>query len=175
MLESVKLVGKYQQVDSMTREEALRLLEKVGLPQHTIEHSIAVAEKALDIARQIQDAGHAVNLEVVEIGALLHDIGRVKAHGVHHAAAGGQILRDEGYDEAIARIAETHSLNASWPETIEEKIVCYADKIVKGTQEISIKDRFDIWIRRYGHSQLLAEAEKVVMAIEEELLSLITQ
>ena len=159
----------------MSREEALALLRKLGLPQHLIEHSQAVAEKALEIAKQILDAGHSVALEVVEIGALLHDIGRIKEHGLYHAAEGGRILREHGYPESIARIAETHSLDGFWPETIEEKIVCVADKTVKGTQDVSVDARFDIWMRRYGRSQLLLKAKEEVLKIEEELLNLIAE
>ena len=158
----------------MSREEALALLRKLGLLEHIIEHSMAVAEKALEIAKQIQAAGHEVDLELVEIGALLHDIGRIEAHGLLHATIGGTILRKQGYPEEIARIAETHSLDGTWPETIEEKIVCLDDKSMKGTQEMSIDERFDIWIKRYGKSQLLENAKEEVLKIEEELQNLIT-
>jgi len=157
------------------RAEALALLRKVGLPQHIIDHCIAVAERALEIAKQIVAAGHKVDLELVEIGAILHDIGRIKEHGLYHAAEGGRILRNFGYPESIARIAETHSLDGFWPETIEEKIVCVADKTVKGTQDVSVDARFDLWMRRYGRSQLLIKAKEEILKIEEELLNLIAE
>jgi uncharacterized protein len=160
-------------VDQMVKEDALKLYRELGLPDHIIKHSILVAEKALEIAKQIQDAGHPVNLELVEMGALLHDIGRVNAKGLHHAAEGSKILREHGFSEAIARIVETHSLNASWPTTIEEKIVCYADKIIKGTQRLSVNDRFDIWIKRYGQSEILITAKKNILQIEKELSELL--
>ncbi|NVM31128.1 MAG: HDIG domain-containing protein [Candidatus Helarchaeota archaeon] len=158
----------------MKKAEALTLLEELGLPEHIIQHSIAVSEKAMEIAKQIQAAGHPIDLETVEIGALLHDIGRIKERGIPHAAAGGRILREHGLPEVIARIAETHSLNAFHPGSIEEKIVCYADKIIKGTQEMSVDDRFDIWMRRYGKSQLLISAKANVLKIEKELSELLT-
>ena len=143
----------------MSKKEALSLMRELDLPEHIVQHSIAVSEKAVEIAKRVQKAGHQVDIKVVEIGALLHDIGRIRAKGIPHAEEGGKILRAEGYPEEIARIAETHSLNDSLPTTIEEKIVCYADKIIKGTQEMSVDDRFDIWIRRYGKSQLLISAK----------------
>lgn len=158
----------------MSREKALALLRKLGLLEHIIEHSIAVADKALEIAKQIQEAGHDVDLEIIEIGGILHDIGRIEAHGLLHAVIGSEIIRKYGYPDSIARIAESHSLDGSWPKTIEEKIVCYADKLLKGTQEMSVHDRFDIWMKRYGKSQLLITAKDHVLKIEEELLDLIT-
>ncbi len=157
----------------MTPKDALALLRDLGLPEHIIQHSVAVAEKAVAIAERIQAAGHPVNIEIVELGALLHDIGRIRAQGIHHAELGGQIIRNHGFSEPIARIAETHSLNDFHPESIEEKIVCYTDKIMKGTQEMSVNDRFDLWIRRYGKSQLLMSAKENVLKIEKELSELI--
>ncbi len=161
-------------VARMTKKAAITLLAELGLPEHILQHSIAVSEKALEIAKQIKAAGHPVDLEIVELGALLHDIGRTKTKGIHHAAEGGNILRNRGFSEQIARIAETHSLNNSHPRTIEEKIVCYADKIIKGTQEMSVNDRFAIWIKRYGNSQLLLSAKENVLKIEKELSELLT-
>ncbi|NVM54726.1 MAG: HDIG domain-containing protein [Candidatus Helarchaeota archaeon] len=153
----------------MRKKEALALLRALGLPEHIIQHSLTVSEKAVEIATRIQEVGHPVDIELVELGALLHDIGRIKAKGIPHAAEGGKILREQGFPEPIARIAETHSLNDYQPDSIEEKIVCYADKIIKGTREMSIDDRFDIWIKRYGKSQLLISAKKNVLKIEKEL------
>lgn len=156
----------------MSREDALSFLRELGLPEHIILHSISVAEKAVAIAKQIQNAGHHVNLDVVELGALLHDIGRIKVQGTPHAREGGLILRKHGFSDAIARIAETHSLGEAHPRTIEEKIVCYADKTTKGTQQLSIDARFELWIRRYGSNEFLQAAKDQVIAIEKELIAL---
>ena len=157
----------------MSKEDALALLQELGLPTHIIQHSIAVAEKAVKITRRIQAADHEVNVEVVELGALLHDIGRVRAHGIPHAEYGGEIIRTHGFSDAVARIAETHSLNDLLPEAVEEKIVCYCDKTIKGTQPMSVTARFDLWIRRYGKSQLLTSAKENVLKIEKEISELI--
>ncbi|MHA1265002.1 MAG: HDIG domain-containing metalloprotein [Candidatus Helarchaeota archaeon] len=156
-------------IDSLTRSTALSLLQQIGLPKHIIQHSIAVAEKALAIAQQLIDAGHSVNLKIVEIGALLHDIGRIEAKGLPHASRGGHILRSYNYPDSIARIAETHSLNPTHPSTLEEKIVYYTDKIIKGTTEISVDLRFAQWANRYGTTPLLQAAKALVLQIEHEL------
>jgi len=160
-------------VNAMQRKKALGLLNEVGLSDHIIRHSIAVADKAVEIAHRIQAAGHPVDIQTVEVGALLHDIGRVKSQGIHHAAEGSKLLRQYGLPESIVRIAEIHSLDAMWPQSIEEKIVCYTDKIVKGTHEISVHDRFDLWMKRYGKSELLLTAKKTILKIEKELAGLL--
>ena len=171
-----------------SREEAIKLLQKVGLNQNIINHTTAVADKALEIAKILKNNGVTVDINLVEIGALLHDIGRSKVHGWHHSIEGGNIIRENGFSEKIARIAETHILggfskkdcemlalpvNRYLPETIEEKIVCYADKLTKGTVYISVEERFGLWIDEYGNTPILKNARKRVKKIEKEIQKLL--
>lgn len=122
----------------------MNLLLKYKLPKNVIAHSRKVGGIALRVASELMRNGYAVDLELVERGALLHDIGRSVTHGLEHGYFGGKILRKEGESEAVARIVERHVLGGISreeaermglpakdfiPETIEEKIVCYADKL----------------------------------------------
>ncbi|MHA1378775.1 MAG: HD domain-containing protein [Candidatus Helarchaeota archaeon] len=171
-----------------TREEALSLLERVGLSNNIINHSIAVADKALEIAKKLNENGVTLDIQLVEIGALLHDIGRSKVHGWQHPIIGGEIIRENGFSDKLARIAETHILgglsekdceilglpvNRYIPENIEEKIVSYADKLTKGSIYISVEDRFNIWIEEYGNTPILKNAKKRVKKIEKEIQKLL--
>ena len=171
-----------------SREESIELLQEVGLNQNIINHSIAVADKALEIAKNLKNNGVTVDITLVEIGALLHDIGRSRVHGWLHAIEGGNIIREKGFSEKIARIAETHILggfskkdcqilalpvNRYLPETIEEKIVCYADKLTKGTIYLTVEQRFDLWIDEYGDTPILKNAKKRVKKIEKEIQKLL--
>ena len=69
------------------REQAIELLHKNKCPQQVINHCIAVANLALETAKKISSNGLEVNLELVEAGALLHDLGRSKNHTVDHCTA----------------------------------------------------------------------------------------
>lgn len=130
---------------SLTRERALLLLEKYNCSKEVIEHCKAVSEHALDLARDIKSHGHDVDLEFVEVAALLHDIGRCKNHGVGHGIEGAKILRDF---PRYLRVCESHigsgitrdeaiklGLPAKdyIPKTLEEKIVSYADSLIDKT------------------------------------------
>lgn len=130
-------------------EEALSILEKEGTAPQVIEHCKTVARQAAVFSEKASSKGMVVDRELVTIGALLHDIGRSKTHEPSHGFVGGKLLRDIGVDERIARIAERHvgaGIPADEaktlglperdfiPETIEEKIVCYADKVAFGTR-----------------------------------------
>ena len=107
--------------------------------------------KALEIAKKIAKNGHKIDLKLVEIGALLHDIGRSRIHDVRHGVIGGEILRQMNL-EKFAEFAENHigaGIPASeakalglpprdfMPRTLEEKVVAYADKLMSGKREIS--------------------------------------
>ena len=113
-----------------------------------------MAKIALKIAKRLKKKGFSVDLELVEIGALLHDIGRSKTHTVHHAIVGAKIAEQRGLPKSIVRIIERHvgggitaqeAEKLGWPvkdyvpETLEEKIVCYADKLVEGNKEVPVE------------------------------------
>ncbi len=138
-------------------EDVLRIWDKYGLPENVRRHCIKVAEIAMRIAERIKQNGHDVDLEAVKKGALLHDLGRAITHEpFRHFILTGEILRKEGFDEKIVRIAERHFsagvteedarklglevVRNFMPETVEEKVVCYADKVTRGDEEISFEE-----------------------------------
>ncbi|OLS15939.1 MAG: metal dependent phosphohydrolase [Promethearchaeota archaeon CR_4] len=165
-----------------TWERALEILQKLNLPDHIIDHVKQVARQATFIARKVRKI--PVNVQIVQIGALFHDIGRSRIHGFLHGVEGGKILREMGMPEELARIAERHILGGFTkeeateldlpqreflPETVEEKIVCLADKMVNGSQNVTVNKRFDRWFKKYGKTALLVSAQKRVKGIEREI------
>ncbi|MEM1507179.1 MAG: TIGR00295 family protein [Candidatus Bathyarchaeia archaeon] len=146
-------------------EEALKILREVGCSVDVIKHCEAVANLAVEIAKKCMKNGVTVNVNLVHVGALLHDIGRSKTHSVHHAVAGAEIARSLGLSERIIRIIERHvgggisaeeALKLGWPnknyipETVEEKIVAYADKLIEGSKIISIEETIERFKNELG-------------------------
>jgi len=124
-----------------------------------------VTKIAVRIARQLKEKGHMLDVELVEIGAILHDIGRSKTHGIDHAAVGGNMVRQLGIAEPVARIVDRHigagipedearalglPEGVYVPETLEEKIVCYADKLIAGWREVDISVTVDDFAEKMG-------------------------
>ncbi len=122
-----------------------KLWDKYNLPENVRLHCIEVAKLAVEIAENAKKNGYDVDVEAVKLGALLHDIGRSVTHGLEHFVHSGRILREEGVDEKIVRIAERHfscGITAEeakalgleerdfMPETLEEKIVAFADNLI---------------------------------------------
>ncbi|MBU2561527.1 MAG: HD domain-containing protein [Nanoarchaeota archaeon] len=149
----------------MDEKSAIQLLRKYATSEKDLDivlaHSKAVQRKALDIASRINKAGKKkVDVEFLRAASILHDIGRFEYPPwecpVKHGVAGEMILKKEGLDRRFQRICSTHlgaGLTASdirrqklpipakdyMPRTVEEKIICYADRRVKLTRPIRIE------------------------------------
>jgi uncharacterized protein len=165
-----------------TREQAIELLHKNKCPPEGIRHCKAVADLALEIAQKLQNRGSKVDMLLVQAGALLHDIGRSKTHSVDHGVVGAKIVLSEGLSDSLARIIRRHvgggitekeAAGFGWPkdvympETLEEKIVSYADKLIDNGNRVPI-DR-EIEKLSVGHK----EAAERVRKLHEEITHLL--
>ena len=129
----------------------IELLRENGCSEEVINHCKAVRDLAVRIAGKTN-----ANIELVEAGALLHDIGRSKTHGIKHGIEGAKIARGIGLPERIVRIIERH-LGAGIPKdeavklglpnrnyipkTLEEKIVAHTDNLIdKGKKQTIEKE-----------------------------------
>jgi len=148
-----------------TRANAIRFLRKVGCSKNVIEHCIVVSDLATAIAKACERRGSSVDVKLVEIASLLHDVGRSVTHDVRHGVIGGAQTRAIGFDERVVRIVETHvgagipeeeagviglPKKDFMPETIEEKIVAYADKLIKGKKRIEVDEVLEEFSRMLG-------------------------
>ncbi len=130
----------------MVSEEVEKIWNKYNLHPSVKKHCMTVAKLAVEIASKIKKNGHEIDTRLVELGALLHDIGRAVTNDpFQHFIKSAEIIRKEGLDERIAKIAERH-FSAGLdeedarklglppknyvPETLEEKVVSFADNLV---------------------------------------------
>lgn len=122
-------------------------------------------EVARRLTRQVESRGVKVNARLVETAAVLHDIGRSKTHRLEHGLMGGEIVGGRGLPEDLRRAVERHvgagigkeeaaglglDKRDLVPETIEEKIVCYADKLVDGTEEVPFDETLAYFEDKFG-------------------------
>ncbi len=122
------------------------------------EHAILVAKKSLAIAKNLppNPSHQKPDLAFIEKAAILHDIGICKTHApdigctgeypyICHGYLGREILDEEGLPEAFGKVAERHTgagitleniidsklplpHRDMMPITLEERIICCADK-----------------------------------------------
>ena len=139
----------------ITFEEAIELLYRTGCSSSVIQHCRVVSRLAVKLARKLKRNGTDVDVRLVTIGGLLHDIGRSKTHKIDHGVVGATIIHSFGLPISIVQIVERHigsGIPAEEavelglpnkdliPETLEEKIVSYADKLIEGDREISFDE-----------------------------------
>ncbi|MDE6125840.1 MAG: HD domain-containing protein [Muribaculaceae bacterium] len=153
-----------------------------------MRHCRSVADKAAAIAR---DRALPLEAADIEAAAMLHDIGifltdapGIDCHGtlpyLAHGYAGADLLRQEGVPERYARVAERHTgsgltpeeIAASGlplpagrsylPETLLERLVCYADKFYSKSGDMEEKplERVRASIARFG-TEAAARFEKL--------------
>lgn len=157
----------------------LELLKKENTPENVIEHCQAVHVKAMKIAANFDDA----DKDLIKTGALLHDIGRSKTHGIDHAVVGAKIAEEYGYSKEVQNIIERHigagitkeeSAKLGLPEksyvpqTIEEKIVAHADNLISGSKEVDIDYVIVKWRRRIEEPE---ENIKRLIKLNNELIT----
>jgi uncharacterized protein len=155
-----------------SRERAIEILKQNRCPQSVINHCIAVTDFALQITHKLQERGLTVDLQLVEVGAILHDLGRSKSHGVDHSLLGAQMAQDLGLSKPVINIIKRHvgagitneeAAALGWPEdvyipqTLEEKVVCYADKRINHDEVVPIEEE----VKKLQKQGFAAGVEKV--------------
>lgn len=160
------------------------MLEKEHTPENVIDHCKAVYKKAMKIAANFND----VDEDLIRKGALLHDIGRSRTHGITHAVEGVKIAERYGYDEDVLNIIERHigagiteseaeklglPKKSYVPQTLEEKIVAHADNLVSGSREVDIDFVIEKWKRTIEDSdnnieRLIKLDNELIKAFEEK-------
>ncbi len=166
-----------------SREQAIELLRKNNCSPKVINHCEAVAKFAMETASKLEKKGLKIDFKLVEVGALLHDIGRSKTHTVDHAVIGAKIAESAGLPEPVVRIIKRHvgggitseeAEKFGWPKdvyvplTLEEKIVSYADKVIEQSKRVPID--LEIEQLRMEHKDDAAER---VRKLNEEITGLL--
>ena len=142
----LEIIQKYYPIES----EAYKIL---------VKHSRDVADKAIHIGRMHPEMG--LDLQFIEEAAMLHDVGaflchapEIDCHGkdpyICHGYLGAKLLRNEGYPRH-ALVCERHTgtglslemierfnlpvpRSDMRPQSMEEQLICFADKFYSKTK-----------------------------------------
>lgn len=163
MTDPLKIIEKYYK-DNLAARDIL------------IAHGEAVATKALELAERVKDLNP--DLEFIKEAAMMHDIGiflinepRLYCHGdkpyIAHGYLGRELLEKEGLPRH-ALVCERHvgvgitienieknnlplPKRDMTPQSIEEKIICLADKFFSKKDLSSVKTIEEIKSEAAGH------------------------
>ncbi|MBN2454340.1 HDIG domain-containing protein [Candidatus Woesearchaeota archaeon] len=173
-------------MERITEKRAEKLLKKYSKNsfayRKVLQHVRAVRRLALKIASKSK---RRLDKKFISTASLLHDIGRFdnppgsKRNAVWHGVAGARILRKEGLPRH-ARAAERHvgsgitkaeakklglPAKSYLPRTAEEKIICYADSLIFGDKEGTLKKLLERYRKEVG-PQLVKRTIKLHDEIE---------
>ena len=129
-------------VNYTLKAEDIDLLKDQGMVAEDLEHSIQVAEKALEIGERMNAD---LDMELIGRGALFHDLGKTQTHGITHGLIGAEKGAELGLPSAVNAIMEKHIRGGLTKEEavelglpvkdytlhlLEERVIIYADRLV---------------------------------------------
>jgi uncharacterized protein (TIGR00295 family) len=166
--------------DTLVKKE-MRELIKHGCDDYIIQHDLLVMNISDKMIKELKRAGVDIDEKSILRGAILHDIGRSKEHSVRHGFLGGEILRKDGYDRKVIKIVENHvgggidkqdCAKLGLPErdfiptSLEEKIVCLADKYVEDNQIKPLQETISKFDKILGEGN---KVNKRILKIKKEI------
>jgi uncharacterized protein (TIGR00295 family) len=165
------------------RRKAWDRLVAAAPPKWVLGHCRCVEALADAMCDCAEDAGLPVDRDLVRQGALLHDVGRSVTQDVRHATAGAEILRKDGWDEAVVLVVERHTgagidaqeakdlglpIRDYTPRSLEEKIVAHADNLYSGETRLTLAE-----LEAKYRAKKLPRAWQKIQALQDELEDLL--
>ena len=174
-------MGQREDKTVPNRDECLRLMDRYGMLENIVRHSLTVTRVARFLSNELNKKGQRIDLGVVEAAALLHDIAKTEClkSKEDHARHGFRLLRGLGYERIAAVVAQHIEVSSGGvsASVTEEEVVNYADKRVQHDRIVSLKERFSDLKDRYGHNKIALDQmdrmEKATYAIEDKIFSVL--
>lgn len=147
-------------------------------------HCRQVAKVARALGAALAARGARVDADLLEVQALLHDIGRSKTHGPLHGWTGYVLVRAHGHARE-ARGCLAHWLKGRAPEelrggrltdafigrafaafeaepwSLQDSVVSLADSCVRNTTIVTLQERHADLFTRYGDSRWMRRAAEL--------------
>lgn len=181
------LTVTFNDMDIPSDETVRAWQAQMQLPRNIIAHCDEVARVAEACAKDLLKRGRIIRIDAVRAAAHVHDLFRfldfkpggapddvvidfgaeklwseIRAEypGMRHEAACTAFLERQRYPE-LGRIVLTHGVMTapSRNATIEQRILYYADKRVRNDAVVSVDERFEDFVRRYGEGKVSAQAK----------------
>lgn len=165
----------------------LALWDKYAMLPNVRDHSRAVATTALYAADKALSAGFTIDKKLVLAAALLHDIAKTYTirFGGSHEQLGAAIVQEESGNPALAQAVLFH-VRWPWEDGVDipfseplrlPLLVSWADKRVRHDKVVSLQERFEDLLIRYGvgpvQREMIIRNNAQARALEEALEKLL--
>jgi putative nucleotidyltransferase with HDIG domain len=146
---------------------------QMNMLENIMTHSLQVCRVAAWISGQLCSRGADVNRELVQAGALLHDITKTRSidTGEIHSQTGSDYMNQLGYPEVGEIVRQHVQLDVYFESTTpsEAEIVNYSDKRVLHDRIVTLEERMDYILERYGNSSAARNGYSWLRDISVEL------
>jgi len=116
------------------------LAKRFSLERSLLDHCRRVADLAVFLAKQLNEAGCSLDTGLVAAASILHDFAKGKPN---HAAEGARLLDEAGYPE-VAKVIAVHmdiTVDECAPVSTGE-VLYLADKMAGRNHYVSVEERF---------------------------------
>jgi putative nucleotidyltransferase with HDIG domain len=140
-----------------TQEQCYQLMCAMNMMDHIVVHSMQVCRVATFLVDHLNRRQNRLNADLIRAAALLHDITKTRSFKTreNHALTGGQYLAEQGYPQ-VGELVRQHVGLDEYPSPVvlgEVEIINYADKRVLHDRVVSLDERLDYILEKYGKPQ----------------------
>lgn len=130
-----------------TRMECRAIWHAHHAPEAIVAHCRTVAELGRALAVELNQAGYHIDLDLVTAAGFLHDLAKGRPD---HARVAAGVLRKLGYART-GEVVECH-MDLARPNAVPgaAELIYLADKLVHGTNLVSLEQRFKTAMERFG-------------------------
>jgi uncharacterized protein len=161
------------------RNDCFRLMCETQMLEHIVAHSLQVCRVGVGLADHLKLQGIDLDGRLVQAAALLHDITKTRSFETeeNHALTGGQLLTDLGYGEVGNLVRQHVRLDQYFfqADPGEVGIINYADKRVLHDRVVSLDERMNYILDRYGKNPELQQKIQMLVgktkALEKSIFS----
>lgn len=159
-----------------TIEECFLIMEEQKMLPNIKEHSIKVMQVCEIIINNLIKQDNIDRNEILA-AALLHDITKTRSLQTNekHDETAGELLTKLNYPN-IAQIVSEHVEIKNFKESgplLDKEILYYADKRVKHVEIVSIDERINDLLKRYGKNNkiiaIINNSKKLALSIEKKI------
>lgn len=162
-----------------SKNDCFCLMCETQMLEHIVAHSLQVCRVGMCLVDHLKLKGIVLDGRLVQAAALLHDITKTRSFETeeNHAVTGGQHLIERGYVE-VGNLVRQHVRLDAYPENqslSEAVIINYADKRVLHDRIVSLDERMNYIVDRYGNSPELQQRIQMLWgktkALEKSIFS----
>jgi putative nucleotidyltransferase with HDIG domain len=159
-------------------ERAEEVLASYALPEGIVRHSRGVARVAAEAARMVGAAGVPIDVTLVEVAALLHDVDKPETRGsLAHGVVAAARMVELGWEELAVPIA-SHPVTAlldeeRYPRGWPSVVISVADRHVAQAFLTTDERIDDMALRHPDYRDDLEASRRHAHALEAELAEVV--